>query len=124
VGAGLVAALIGLHRRGIPIVFGRKALAIWLVALLLHGPAMAGALQSAGPRASSESTEVFVLVLAAAAGLGLLLALGAARSRRPAVRVAAANALGASHVTASAAILRRLLAPRPPPLRWAPRFSL
>src|SRR5688572_27725663 len=39
---GLMAALAGLRCRGASLVKGRTAVAIWLLAALLHGPAIAG----------------------------------------------------------------------------------
>jgi hypothetical protein len=35
-GLGLTAALIGLRRAGVPLLWGRKALVLWLLVLLLH----------------------------------------------------------------------------------------
>ncbi len=41
ISVGLVAALLTLHRRGVSIIRGRQAVAVWLLAGLLHGPALA-----------------------------------------------------------------------------------
>ncbi len=65
--AGLVAALAGLHRSGGSLFRGRKAVSIWLLAALLHGPAMAG-----GPltHESPAVAEVVTGLLADCGGLG------------------------------------------------------
>ncbi|MGD9905947.1 MAG: hypothetical protein AB7U83_20950, partial [Vicinamibacterales bacterium] len=41
VAAALVAGLVVLRRRGLSVIFGREAVAVWLLAALLHGPALA-----------------------------------------------------------------------------------
>src|SRR6188508_2835865 len=43
--AGLVAALVAVRRDGVSIL-GRKSIAIWVLAALLHGPAIASDLQT------------------------------------------------------------------------------
>ena len=76
----LVAALEGLRRRGASLIRGRKAVAIWLVALLLHGPAIADRGAALDPQALPE-----VIVTLVTASLALA-CLGAARGwRRPVV---------------------------------------
>ena len=42
IAAGLILSLLVLRRSGAEMVLGRKAISIWLLAALLHGPAMAG----------------------------------------------------------------------------------
>ena len=48
VAAGLVMALATLRRRGGSILLGRKTVSIWLLAALLHGPVVAGAVAREG----------------------------------------------------------------------------
>jgi MYXO-CTERM domain-containing protein len=36
----LLAGLVGLRRRRLPVLFGRQAVAMWVLAALLHGPAL------------------------------------------------------------------------------------
>ena len=59
---GLVAALVGLRRQGTSIFRGRKAVAIWVLAALLHGPAVARRIDRLGEPALPE----FVVTLDAA----------------------------------------------------------
>jgi hypothetical protein len=78
IAAGLVGALIVLRRTGAPIWWGRKAVSIWLLAALLHGPTMAaGAGQFESP-ALPEAVTALVQIAAAAAMVGLGLAVLAA----------------------------------------------
>jgi hypothetical protein len=86
VAGGLVAALAGLRGVGQPVVFGRRAAAIWLLAALLHGPKALERVQDLQP---DVWTEVVAVGLGAA-GLGLavlsVLAAGLShRRRRPGV---------------------------------------
>jgi hypothetical protein len=57
----VVAALLWLRRLGLPLFHGRKALAVWTVALLLH--VNAGAAPLAGDATSGSAPETLVLVL-------------------------------------------------------------
>ncbi len=93
--AGLVAALAGLHRRGGSLVRGRKAVSIWLLAALLHGPAMAGgALTPESPAVAEVVTAlVRIAVASVALALGLLLLAGLPR-RLFAPRLVIARAVG------------------------------
>jgi hypothetical protein len=117
--AALVAALVAILRRGASI-WGRKSIAIWVLAALLHGPAVASELQTdfnSFALPETVATTVLQLVSSAALGAGLWLLLGLlfARRRPAPVRYATVPVF----VTAGgrAPNLSRRFAPRPPPLR-------
>ena len=115
--AGLIAALVAVHRRG-HLLWGRKATAIWLLAALLHGPAIADN-ESFKTFALPEAAVASVLQLASSAGLaiGLWMLAGLLAARRASARgfrtlvpaVAVANRFSAGHASR--------FSPRPPPLR-------
>jgi hypothetical protein len=79
VAAGLMGGLVGVRRRGESIVRGRKAVSIWLLSALLHGPAMADANtgQFSLPATPAAVTTVLQF-LTASVTLGLSLALAGA----------------------------------------------
>ena len=120
IGAGvLVAALVVLYRQGISIVHGRKAVAIWLLAALLHGPAVAQSIEGIGEPALPTIVAALGQFAAASAVAGLALALAWIRRRRrdgvasqgvriPIARVRAGQSSGHSFSR---------FAPRPPPVR-------
>lgn len=118
VAGGLLTALVGLHRTGRSMVWGRGAIAIWLLAALLHAPAVAG------DRIAQESpalpeTVTAVLQIAAASvivGLGLLLiaSIGRAGSASPACACGPVLAVAARPDRGLRALSR---VPRPPPSR-------
>jgi len=117
--AALVAALIAV-RRGGDSIWGRKGVAIWLLAALLHGPASASHFETdLNSFALPETVATMVVQLVSSAllgaGLWLLAALLLARRHAPSVRYAPARAL----VIAGGLGPRRSrrFAPRPPPFR-------
>ena len=117
--ASLVAALVGVWRGGESI-WGRKGIAIWVLAALLHGPAIASDLQTDfNSLALPETVATTVLQLASAAALGaglwLLAGLLAARRRSPAIRYATIAVLAATGSLAPGVL--RPFSPRPPPFR-------
>jgi len=123
VAAGLAAALDGLRRRGASMFWGRQAVAIWLLAALLHGPAMVARAGAHDSPALPEAVTILVQVAAASAALGLgLLVVAALAGRAPrrglaVIRIAAARPrrpLDAAHLVR--------FAPRPPP--FAPSHVL
>jgi len=116
--AGLVAALVAVRRSGESIV-GRKNIAIWVLAALLHGPAIASDLQGFNSFALPETVAVTVvqLVSSAAFGVGLWLLSGLLVARRRAVQFRYATVPVFVHAGGRAPILRRRFAPRPPPIR-------
>jgi hypothetical protein len=116
IAAGLVAAIVGLRRSGAPAFWGRKSVSIWLLAALLHGPAMANAPGRGESPALPEAVTAAMQIAAASVMLGLGLAVlaalaarvfGASRSRLRAVPVRARGRRQASRVTHFAS--------RPPP---------
>jgi hypothetical protein len=64
-GALLLLTLLALRRRGVPLFWGRKALALWILVLLIHWTAPAS---SAGARAEGPVPPPILFVLPAAAG--------------------------------------------------------
>lgn len=80
IAAGLVAALVHLARQGQPLLWGRRATAIWLLAAVLHGPAIAGELADHTRAGLPEAVTALVEIAAASIMLGLGLAL---LQRRP-----------------------------------------
>lgn len=117
--ATLVAAFVAV-RRGGESFLGRKSVAIWVLAALLHGPAIASDLPNVNSFALPESvvaTTILQLVSSAAVGasLWLLAALFAARRRSPSVRFATVPVFvtAGGHATRVA----RHFSPRPPPAR-------
>jgi hypothetical protein len=116
--AALVAGLAALGRRGVPVVLGRQAIAVWLLAALLHGPALANDLDGFAtpslPEAAVTLTQSALTV--SALGLALLaLPLRATASGLTTCAVAAVVARVPARPRPAAAGLGFL--PRPPPLR-------
>lgn len=117
VAAALVAGLAVLRRRGLSVVFGREAVAVWLLAALLHGPALANDLDGfATPALPEAVATIGQSLITSAIGLALLALAafaGARDARRISTRIAGRpRAVGA---VATAHAVRFL--PRPPPLR-------
>lgn len=117
ISGGLVLALIGLRRRGISILRSRQAVAVWLLAALLHGPAFA---ERAGAEPVPALPEV-VAVIASAAVAGVA-SIGLARLsvllsgvRRDAGAGFAIRRVS-THVGAPSPDAYPLIAPRPPPV--------
>jgi hypothetical protein len=118
VAGGLLVALEGLRRRGAPIGRSRQGVAIWLLAALLHAPAMADRLADAPAPPIAEAVSVLsaaTLIATLAAGLAFLLALfGAPRRpgtpRVPTRAIVLPPGLNLSHTWLT-------LASRPPPVR-------
>jgi hypothetical protein len=117
VAAALIAALVSLHQRG-HVLWGRKAIAIWLLAALLHGPALAeneGFTTFALPEAAAASVLQLACSTGLALGLWMLAALLAARRTAGLTfhalvsDVAIADQFSAGHAAR--------FSPRPPPLR-------
>lgn len=117
IAAGLVAALLHLHRRGVSLMHGRQPVAVWLLAALLHGPALARDLDVVTP----SLPEIAATVAQAVTGLTVigpaLLILGSLRRR---AMVPALHALFSVDAPAfgGARPSRCCLhfAPRPPPI--------
>ncbi|HEX6323107.1 MAG TPA: hypothetical protein VFZ36_05225 [Vicinamibacterales bacterium] len=114
--AGLLAALVALRRQGVSLFRGRRAVAVWVLAALLHAPAIGERLTALETPALPEAAIALSQALASAASLaGVLLLLWIARQRPSAssrVRLAA-RAIVPSAVQAARATFA--FAPRPPP---------
>lgn len=88
--AGLIAALAAVGLRG-GSVWGRQGVAIWVLAAVLHGPAVAGSASDAFDSLAlpeTAITSVLQLVVSAGAGLGLLLLAAVLSGRRRQVSLA------------------------------------
>lgn len=117
IAAGLVAALMDLRRRGLSMVSGRHAIALWVLAAMLHGPAIARDFEVVSPALPEVVATLSQTVIGLTTLTGVLL-IGLAglrlRSAQPLRRLAAVTA----PVCACAIPLGSSLhfAPRPPPL--------
>lgn len=118
IAGGLVAGLIWLKRRGGSMFWGRSAVAIWLLAALLHGPALARDLDVVTP-AMPEVVATVAQVTASLAGLTTLVLFGLALLRRRPRPIFLAFSRFDTPVFAGAlppgSFLR--FAPRPPPIK-------
>ena len=113
--AGLAGGLLSLRRRGLSLVRGRPAATIWLLAALLHGPALAARVDSGGalglPEVAATLSQLAVAAVAAI-GLGLLVRL---RQGSGATGPSSVVVAGHACVAAFPAISFDALCPRPPP---------
>jgi len=117
VAAGLGVALWYLRRQNVPLFWGRKAVAIWLLAAVLHGPSLTDRLAAVDTSASADVVAVMLQVTAGAAWLTLLV-LAAVTLRRRASASDPWLRLAAPHVRLSIYRLSSTpVAPRPPPAR-------
>jgi hypothetical protein len=116
IAVGLVAALASLRRRGASMVWGRKAVAIWLLAALLHGPALTNSRDQHASPAIPETVTALLQIAAASVALGLGLLLVAAVVGRVPARALAFTKF-ADERTDQAFNTARVVhfAPRPPP---------
>jgi hypothetical protein len=118
----IVAALFALRRTGASMFRGRKAVAIWLLAALLHGPAAARHIEGLGEPALPEFVATLTQIAVAsgaALGLGWLLLRAIARRREvPVLRAAFVLRERPRPVSIlSRAFVR--FSPRPPPFHAA-----
>lgn len=115
--AGLVTALMQLRRRGLSMVWGRHAVALWVLAALLHGPAVARDLSIAAP-AAPEVIATLAQSIINIGGIGMMLLLGLAglrrRARQPLRRLALAAVPNDRRAFLPGSFLH--FAPRPPPV--------
>ncbi|MEO6224061.1 MAG: hypothetical protein ABIP90_12510 [Vicinamibacterales bacterium] len=117
VAVGLSIAMVVLRRRGLPLLRGRHAIAVWLLAALLHGPALARDVEGVAPSMPEVVATLAQAVTTLAVVGTLLLVLFAFRFRRSAVAL-----LAAAHLQAPAFVgalpPRSFLrfSARPPPL--------
>ena len=117
VAAGLGIALWYLRRQNVSLIWGRKAVTVWLLAAVLHGPALTDRLAAVDSLASAEVATILLQVTAGAAWLTLL-TLVAVTVRRHAF-LAGRWLLVARPASRLATVRLRStpLAPRPPPAR-------
>lgn len=118
VACGLVAGLWTLQRSGTS-VLSRRGVALWLLAALLHGPAVATvahAADAALPEAATAALQVAQVAGTAALALGFLLLALAARRGAAQPHVATASALSHPGAAATAPGFAPTSAARPPPL--------
>ena len=111
----LVGGLAALHRSGGSI-WSRKGVAIWILAALLHGPAVAAAADQSSVLALPEAVATVIVQVAATAasfalGLWILTSLFGAVVQRSELRLAPAVAFVVRRTHPS----RRPFSPRPPP---------
>ena len=114
----LIAALVGVRRGGASM-FGRKSIAIWVLAALLHGPAISELQTDFNSFGLPETAATTVVQLLSSAAMGVSLWLLAALllTRRRPTRVRYATAPVFVHAGGLAPRLSRHFSPRPPPLR-------
>ena len=113
----LVAALWYLRRRNISIFWGRRAVAVWLLAAVLHGPSMTDRLATADALVPEEVAAVLVQVSTGAAFFTLLLLTALVVAR---LITAALRRFRLQPATVRFAVRRSSIspvAPRPPPAR-------
>ena len=121
-GALLLAVLAALGRAGVPLLWGRRALIVWMLVALIHVTAAPAADPAGITSSSAQTTQILVDVPSAAAGLlfaatlALLLLLGS-HAAPPAVRAMRAGWIPSTG--AQTPILGRHLASRAPPVVFA-----
>lgn len=110
-GCGLVA----LKRRGASLV-GRQAVAMWVLAAVLHGPALGNDRDGFATPALPEAVATVAQAIAAVSAVGLaLLALFALTAWSAPVAVGLALTSAPGHAATLAALRTTGLLPRPPP---------
>jgi hypothetical protein len=113
---GLVAALVALRRSGASMVKGRPAVAIWVLAALLHGPAIASDTKRYEAPALAEIVTTLAQIASASVAVGLGLALLAGWVRRlTAPRLVVARAVGRRRTRPFHPGRSLRVASRPPP---------
>jgi hypothetical protein len=118
IAGGLVAALIALRRQGVSIFRGRKAVAIWVLAALLHGPAVAHRLDTiAEPALPDFIATLTQIVVASGVMLTAAWALGRMGRRRNVVtRIGPVSSAPQPQLRPVALGGFVRFSPRPPPL--------
>ncbi|GMV21667.1 MAG: hypothetical protein AMXMBFR57_16160 [Acidimicrobiia bacterium] len=111
VAAGLIGGLVYLRRSGESLI-GRRAIAIWVLAALLHGPALATRLDTPGAPAVPE----VVITLTVGLSTVLLGGLGLLATRRFRVALTSAGTIELLTIARpTARVSYRPFSPRPPP---------
>ena len=112
----LIGALAGLRRRGLSLIAGRQAVAVWLLAVLLHGPALAARIEDGFapmvPEVIATVSQVAAGVLGLVLGVSLRISTGRFRLAPAALRL---SVLRAFCVCQAARTVRAGYSPRPPP---------
>ena len=117
VAGGLIAGLAGLRRSGAPLFLGRKAVALWLLAALLHGPAIGNLTGGTNTPALPEGAAIILEIVASAAlGLALFLLAGAFRHALRDRRLGTTSTCGNSPTGPVSSGFALAFAARPPPL--------
>lgn len=117
--AALIGALVAVRRGGASI-WERKSISIWVLAALLHGPAIASDLQTdfnSFALPETVATTVLQLASAAALGVGLWLLAGLLLARRRSTRVSYARVPVFVSAGGRARSSAWHFSPRPPPVR-------
>jgi hypothetical protein len=114
----LVAALVAVRLNGESI-RGRKSIAIWVLAALLHGPAAGDLTANLDSLALPETvaTSVLQLVSSTVLAIGLWLLAGILAGRRSSLSIQPAFVPAFSAAGRLAAGITPQFSPRPPPLR-------
>lgn len=117
--AALIAAFVAVRRGGAS-TWSRKNVAIWVLAALLHGPAIASDLQTnfnSFALPETVATSVLQLISSAALGISLWLLAGLLLARRRSTQVRYATVPVFVSAGGLAPGPRRHFSPRPPPFR-------
>jgi hypothetical protein len=117
VAAGLGVALWYLRRRNVPLFWGRKAVAVWLLAAVLHGPSLTDRLAAVDTSASADVVAVMLQVTAGAAWLTLLVLAAVTLRRRASAAGPWLRLVPAQPPLSIHRLCSTLVAPRPPPVR-------
>lgn len=116
VACALLGALYGLYRSGVPLLRGRKAIAIWLLAALLHAPAIGARVSALEiPAVPEAAASLAPLATLAAAALAVFLLLWIARVPRGAFLPRHRDATHTRRTDAGSPGAYHPLCPRPPP---------
>ena len=114
VAAALAAALWSLRRQGVSIIWGRKAVTVWLLAAVLHGPALTDRIAGDGDAAASAAAVLVqvtgTLIVAAVLFAAILFA-----AARPRIAFASARVARRSPRLIFS-LSGEPFAPRPPPV--------
>jgi hypothetical protein len=106
-----------LGRRGLPLVFGRRAIGLWLLVVIIHcSAAWDGAAAAALDRAVPESVTALAQFSATTLVLGAALAIALATIRRPGTGGRPARSAPAMVAGLPMAGFAFQFSPRPPPL--------
>jgi hypothetical protein len=117
VAAGLGVALWYLRRQNVPLFWGRKAVAVWLLAAVLHGPSLTDRLAAVDTSASADVVAAMLQVTAGAAWLTLLVLATVTVRRRASAAGTWFQQLPPQAPLSIHRLCSTLVAPRPPPAR-------